>query len=94
VVENGRLTGLLRLEDIKAVERPRWPFTTVGDVMRSLEQIRSVTPDTPVMEAMETLGSSEIEQLPVMSDHQLEGIISKGQVLRFLQTRAELKSAH
>jgi hypothetical protein len=38
------------------------------------------------------MGRDDVNQLPVMSDHHVEGVISRGNVLQFLQTRAELSS--
>lgn len=38
------------------------------------------------------MGREDVNQLPVMSDYHLEGIISCGHILRLLQTRAELQT--
>jgi CBS domain-containing protein len=90
VVEGGRVAGLITPHEIKQVDRARWPYTTVDTVMRPLEQLRTVAPDTPVVEALEVMGRGDVNQLPVVSDGRLEGIISRGRVLQLLQTRAEL----
>ncbi len=58
--------------------------------MRPLDQLHTVTPATPVMEALETMGRDDVNQLPVMSDNHLEGIVTRANVLQFLQTRSEL----
>ena len=76
--------------EIKAIDRPRWPYTTLYDVMRPLDQVHTVTPATPVMEALETMGRDDVNQLPVVADHHLEGVVTRAHVLQFLQTRAEL----
>lgn len=90
IVENGVVAGLITPQEVKAVERARWPFTTVYDVMVPIDRLRTVKPDTLVTEAMETIGRADVNQLPVMSDGRLEGIISRDRVLQFLVTRAEL----
>jgi Zn-dependent protease len=90
VVENGRVAGLLTPHEIKAVERARWPTTTAESVMRPLGKLRTVEPDTPVAEALQVMGRENVNQLPVVSDGRLEGMISRGHVVRLLQTRAEL----
>jgi predicted transcriptional regulator len=90
VVEKGRVVGLITLQEVKQVERTRWPYTTVDSAMRPLDQLRTVSPDTPVLEALEVMGRDDLNQLPVVSDRRLEGLISRGHVLRLLQTRAEL----
>ncbi len=58
--------------------------------MRPLDQLHTVLPNTPIMEALETMGRDDVNQLPVVSDHHLDGIITRANVLQFLQTRAEL----
>ena len=73
------------------MERARWPYTTLDEVMRPLESLRTVAPETPVAEALELMGREDVNQLPVVRDGQLAGVISRGHILRLLQTRAELQ---
>lgn len=90
VAEQGRIAGLITSHEVKEIERSKWAFTMVDDVMRPLENLRTVAPETPVVEALELMGREDVNQLPVVSDGRLEGIISRGHILRLLQTRAEL----
>ncbi len=90
VEQNGEVAGLVTAHEIKALERPRWPYTTLSDIMRPLDQLHTVTPATPVMEALETMGRDDVNQLPVVSGNHLDGIITRANVLQFLQTRTEL----
>ncbi len=90
VEQNGEIAGLVTPHEIKALERPRWPYTTLYDVMRPLDQLHTVTPSTPVMEALETMGRDDVNQLPVVTNNHLEGIVTRANVLQFLQTRTEL----
>ena len=89
---NDEVVGLITPHEVKAVERQRWPYTTVFDAMLPLDRVHTVEPSTPVVQALETMGRDDVNQLPVMSDHHVEGVISRGNVLQFLQTRAELSS--
>jgi Zn-dependent protease/CBS domain-containing protein len=90
VEQQGEIAGLVTPHEIKAVERQRWPYTTLYDIMRPLDQLHTVEPNTPLMEALETMGRDDVNQLPVVSNHHLEGIVTRANVLQFLQTRAEL----
>jgi Zn-dependent protease/predicted transcriptional regulator len=90
VVQNHNVSGLITPHEIKQVDRERWPLTSVQSVMRHLDQVRSVTPDTPAIQALEIMTREDINQLPVLSNGHLEGVFSRGHVLRFLQTRAEM----
>ena len=90
VAEQGRISGLVTPHEIKEVERSKWALTTLDSVMRPLESLRTVAPETPVTEALELMGREDLNQLPVMLDGQLAGIISRGHILQLLQSRAEL----
>jgi CBS domain-containing protein len=90
VEENGRVTGLITSADLKYVDRRRWDQTTVEAVMRPLKHLRTVTPDTPVIDALQAMGRDDINQLPVMSNGRMEGILSRGRIVQALQARTEL----
>ena len=91
VEEQGRITGLITPHEIKAVPRNRWPFTTVDEVMRPLDQLQTVKPEASIMAVLEMMGREDINQIPVVADGQLQGIISRAHILGLLQTRAELR---
>ena len=90
VTVNGHPEGMITPNEITEVPRARWPYTTVADVMRPLDQVRTVAPDTTVTEALEVMAREDLNQLPVATDGQLAGVISRAHVLQLLQTRAEL----
>jgi Zn-dependent protease/predicted transcriptional regulator len=90
VTEQGTPTGIITPHEVKAIERARWPYTTVGNVMRSLESSRTVSAERPLVEALEIMGREDVNQMPVVQKGRLTGIISRGHILRVLQTRAEL----
>jgi Zn-dependent protease/predicted transcriptional regulator len=87
---NGRVEGLITAREVSNVERARWPFTTVDDVMQPLGQVRTVTPATSVTEALEVMAGEDLNQLPVVVDGSLVGLISREHILQLLQNRAEL----
>jgi Zn-dependent protease len=90
VMLNGHPEGLITPNEISAVPQARWPYTTVADVMRRLDQARTVAPNTPITDALELMASEDLNQLPVIADGVLTGLISRTHVLQLLQTRAEL----
>ena len=90
VVQNDSLAGLITPNEVKKIPRDHWSQTSVQSVMRPLRELRIVAPDTPAVQALEMMSRDDINQLPVVSHGRLQGIFSRGQVLRFLQTHAEL----
>lgn len=90
VEENGALVGLITVHEVKEVERQKWPYTTVDDVMRPLDKIHTISPDIPITEALERMSREDVNQLPVVRNGQLAGVISRGHILQMLKTRTEL----
>ncbi len=90
VEEDGSPVGMITAHEIKSVERKLWPFKTAADVMRPLESLHMVKPETPATEALEIIGRKGVNQLPVVSDGKLEGIISRERIINYLFTRKEL----
>src|SRR5262249_32772124 len=90
VTLNGRPEGLITPKEVSTVEQNRWPFTTVLDVMKRLGESRSVVVETPVTDALEMMGREDVNQLVVVKDSEVCGVISRSHVLQLLQTRNEL----
>jgi len=90
VVQDGRLVGLITPNEVKRVDRERWPQTSIQSVMRPVSQLRTVTPETPVVQALEMMGREDVNQLPVVSGGQLQGIFSRSNIMGFLRNHAEL----
>jgi Zn-dependent protease/CBS domain-containing protein len=92
VVENDRLLGLITPNEVRAVEPQAWPHTSVREVMRSADKVHFVSRDMSAIEALETMGREDINQLPVMTDGRVEGIVTRAHVLQVLRSRAELEA--
>jgi Zn-dependent protease len=92
VEEAGKNVGLVTAHQVKDVDREQWPHMTVGEVMLPLSKLHAVKPGTSVSDALETMSREDVNQLPVISNNHLAGIVSRGHILRLLQTRAELQS--
>jgi len=92
VEENGRVAGIVTTHEVKDVDREKWSQLTVRDVMLPLTRLHAVRPSTSLTEVLETMGREDVNQLPVMSNNHLAGIVSRGHILRLLRTRAELQT--
>ena len=92
VEENGRVAGIVTTHEVKDVDREKWSQLTVRDVMLPLTRLHAVKPSTSLTEVLETMGREDVNQLPVMSNDHLAGIVSRGHILRLLRTRAELQT--
>jgi CBS domain-containing protein len=63
----------------------------VDEVMRPLDQLKTIPAEAQLLKALEMMGPEDLNQLPVVSDHTVEGIISRGHIMQLLKTRVELR---
>jgi Zn-dependent protease/predicted transcriptional regulator len=85
VAQDDHVTGIVTPNEIRKVSREDWDQTSVQSVMRPLANLRTVSPDTPALKAVELMSRENLNQLAVVSDGKVLGIFSRGQILRFLQ---------
>lgn len=90
VEKDGQIEGLITAADLKQIDRDHWTQVTVGAVMRPLNRLHTVTPDTTVVDALQAMGREDLNQLPVVSNGRMEGMLSRSRIVQVLQTRAEL----
>jgi Zn-dependent protease/CBS domain-containing protein len=89
VMAGGPLLGIATVTDAKKVPQDRWSATTLAEIMTPAP-LQTVTPDTAMTRALELFVSSSVNQLPVVQDERVVGLLSRADVLRYLQLRQEL----
>ncbi|MBI3361126.1 MAG: site-2 protease family protein [Chloroflexi bacterium] len=90
VVGGNRVTGLITLNEIRAVPREEWATTTVGTAMIPLKELKSVSPEAGLIEVFEQMTEADVNQIPVVENGQLVGMVARDNILAFLQARAAL----
>ena len=90
VIDDDNLVGMVTLEEVKDVPTERWDTTIVRDVMTRREDVKTITPRDDLAAAMRELGDEEIGQLPVVDRGRLVGLLSRANLLRYLQLREQL----
>jgi len=82
--------GLLTVHNVREVPKVEWPFTHVSDVLTPLDKLKKVAPDTPLLDALRHMTVEGVNQLPVLADGQLVGMITRENLLTFIRNRSEL----
>ncbi len=90
VVENGELVGLITLADVREVPQQQWGEVPVKDVMKRTTELHTVSPDSDLGQVLRSMAEEDINQLPVVVGNRLVGLLSRSQIMRFLQVREEL----
>jgi len=91
VEDQGRLVGLVTPRDVSNIPRDRWESTTVREAMRPLQELYIVTPDTPALDALKLMARNDVNQLPVVANGTLHGMVSRSQLVGLLQVRSVLQ---
>ena len=90
VVSDGKLIGLMRVEALQAIPREEWPSTSVQAVMIPREKLPCTAPDEPVLNVLERMRSANVDQLAVMREDDVVGLVTRDSILRVVQARTEL----
>jgi len=91
VLDEGELLGIVTLRDIQIQEK-RWSTTTVGELMTPVSKLKTAKPTEPIASLLELMEEFDIDQIPVLDEGKLSGMVTRHRVLRFLQARAILKA--
>ena len=78
------------MHHIKETPRSDWPTVIAVQAMLSSAQMKRVQPDAELWTALEEMGADGVNQLPVMTDGQMLGLLSRDGIISFLRARREL----
>jgi Zn-dependent protease len=92
VTRGQNAVGLITPHRVKEVPRPEWATTTASQAMLPLEKFRRISPTAELWSALQQMDGDGVNQLPVMTDGQVIGMLSRQDVITFLRTLQELGS--
>ncbi len=90
VTSEGGGKGILTLHNIKSVPRSRWDTTQVEQIMLPLDQLKTARPEQDALGIVEYMSANELNQMPVVSEGRVIGLINRDSLIRFLRARSEL----
>ena len=88
VVEDRRLIGLVTVPDIQAVPAETWSWRRVDQVMRPFSESMIISPDVPAIQAMGRMAREGWDQLIVVQDGEIVGLVTQSALVHFLQLRS------
>jgi Zn-dependent protease/predicted transcriptional regulator len=92
VLQDDQPAGILSLGEITKVPRNLWSRTQAKEVMKSFEKTVQISPDTPVLAALQEMESENLRLVPVVDGLNVLGVLSRERVLNYLRLRTELGS--
>ena len=90
VMQGDRLAGLITLSDIRHIPHEQWGQVPVGHAMIPLEKLHVVSPQQSLNDVLPLMAGRDVNQLPVLQDDQLVGLLSRDAIIRFLEIRRGL----
>lgn len=85
VVAEGRLVGMLTVIEVQSVPVGLWTWRAVGQVMRPVSSSLVVSPEDPVIHAMERMAREGWDRLVVMEGEEIVGLVTQSAIAHFLQ---------
>ena len=70
--------------------RGEWRTTSAAQAMLPLDKLMRISPDKELWAALQQMDRGGVNQLPVMTNNQVVGMLSREDVITFLRTVQEL----
>lgn len=93
VMDDGRLRGIISLDDVKRVPRQRWDDVLVKEAMKREDGCPTVDASQSAYEALMLLSREDAPQIVVRSRGRFAGIITREDLFARIRTRLELEEA-
>lgn len=90
VMQGDSLAGLITLSDIRHVPREEWSQTPVGHAMIPMEKLHVVSPEQNLNDVLPLMTKQDVNQLPVVQNGRLVGILSRDAIMRYIEIRRNL----
>ncbi len=91
VASGDRTEGLVTLSSIKAVPSDARERTKVRDAMMPISRVKSVSPNEDLSNVMQILSENDINQVPVVWENKVVGIVARDNLINFINTKQELE---
>jgi Zn-dependent protease/CBS domain-containing protein len=89
VIRGAALLGLACLADVRRLPREARERATVGQVMTPVAKLSTLRPGDDAADALARLGSTQVNQLPVIDRGRLVGMVLREDILKWLSLHAE-----
>lgn len=89
VTGNGMAVGLVTLHQVQHFPHEEWANTSIQAAMVPQGAIQWVTPNDPVTSVLERMQREDVNQMPVLQEGHIIGMIARDSILRVIQTRLQ-----
>jgi Zn-dependent protease len=89
VMRGQKLEGLITITDVKKKPRDQWSSVLVREVMTGAAGLKTVGPEDGLNTVIQLMEGGSLNQLPVISDEKIVGLISRSDLIRYLKFHQE-----
>ena len=90
ILAAGDFAGLITLTDVRSHPREEWAKTSVYRAMTPASKLHTVAPNETLMTVLQLMAAHDVNQLPVLQGRELVGMLTRADVMRFVQLRQDL----
>ena len=85
--------GLFTIHKLRDIPKDQWPTRHISDVSTPLSEMRTVSPSTPLWKALQEMTADGVNQLPVLVEGSLTGMLTRENLLTYIRNRSQLLDA-
>ncbi|MBI4469175.1 MAG: site-2 protease family protein [Acidobacteria bacterium] len=86
VTDDHRVLGIITPREVSAVPRQDWGHVSIHAAMTPLERLKWISPQEPASRVLERMDAENVNQLLVMEDGRLLGLVARDGLLSRIQT--------
>jgi len=90
IVVESNLLGLVTMGDLRRFPPDEWAATSAFRAMTPREQLYTIASEDELMSALELMAANDVNQLPVIDGFDFSGFVTRADVIRRIQVKAEL----
>jgi Zn-dependent protease/predicted transcriptional regulator len=85
-----KLIGLVSIHDIKTIPREEWGTTKAIDIVKPVEANEIIDSEAEANEALRKMVKYNLSHLVILSDKKIKGLITKADIMQFIQMYTEI----
>ncbi len=90
VFNRDEFVGMASLEGVKEISKELWGFKQVRDIMTPAEMVPFLKPADDATEALSRMLSGDLEQMPVLDDGRLMGMVCRRDIMNLFKIKSDL----
>lgn len=91
VADQGKMLGIMTLQNIKRVPRDHWSSTLVGSIMTPWKETRKISSEQPAAHVLEEIEQYSGVYLPISENDEMIGTVARDDLYHLAKVREQMK---